>query len=166
MMKISEQHNRFRSLAGFLVVLSLVSAKAFAVNLDLTLTVSGSRAAAPVWQDGAAATITTLGFAFSGVAGVAATNVDSANQTAKLVNATSYPASVAVTAPSTCTIGATAVTGTDVKVLFGGTAAGATISLASNANQTFAIRFLSTGNYGDKTGTVACSGSGLLRYTY
>ena len=139
---------------------------ASAANLDLALTISGSRVSAPKWQNAANADITTLDFAFSGVAGVAATNVDSATVQAKLINATSYPASVTVTVPATCTIGATAVAAADVKVVHNTAVAGATISLASNANQDLAIRFLAAGNYGDKVGAVAGTTAGQRRYTY
>ena len=137
-----------------------------AANLDLALTVSGSRTAAPKWQSAAGVDITTLDFAFSGAAGVAAANVDSTTVVAKLVNATSYPATIAVTVPATCTIGVSAVAPADIKVVFNAAIAAATLSIASNANQNLAIRFLAAGNYGDKVGAVACATAGQLRYTY
>jgi hypothetical protein len=153
-----------RSLA--LTTCLCLAGNAYAVNLDLSLTVSGSRLPAPQWQNGSSAAITTLDFGFSGIVGPAAADVDSATVQTKLVNAASYPATVAVTVPGTCSIGATTVAPADVKVLFNGSTAGSTISLSSNALQNLGIRFAGSGNYGDKAGTVACSAPGQLRYSY
>lgn len=139
---------------------------ALAIDVDLAMTVSGSRNAAPKWQDSTSADVTTLDFAFSGVVGAAASDVDSATVQAKLVNAISYPASVAVTAPGTCSIGATNVSAADVKVLHNSGVASASINLANNTLQNFAVRFAAAGGYGDKAGAITCSSNGRLRYSY
>lgn len=157
---------KFNLPAIFTVIQCCFSQNVFAANADLTLTVAGTRTAAPQWQDGVATNIASLPFTFSGVAGVAAANVDSATSTAKLINATSYPATIAVTTPIGCSVGVTPVTNVNVALLVAGVAAAATFNLASNANQTFALRFLAAGNYGDKIGAVACTTPGLLRYSY
>jgi hypothetical protein len=147
------------------VVLGVCGSKmALAANADLALTVSGSVAPMPQWQDSSNNPLSQLTFVFSGVAGLASSNVDSASVGAKLVNALSYPASVSVTTPSGCSIGTSNVTNNDVQLLVGGTVAGNTVSLATNGISQFSLRFAS--NYGDKSGAVNCSSGGRLRYTY
>lgn len=151
-----------------LVSLSLLaSLTAMAANLDLALTVSGTRTAAPKWQDGASSDITTADFAFSGVVGAAATDVESAVVDIKLVDALSYPATANVTVPSGCAIGANSVSAGDVKVVADGVVAGGTLSFANDTTtKAIKVRFAAAGNYGDKSGAVACSTAGQFRYSY
>lgn len=148
----------------------LMQAPLNAATAVLTLTVSGTIAPTPVWQDGSSVNITTVSFSYAGqiANGTPATNVDSATATVKLVNATAYPASVALVRPTGCAIGATSVTDANVHFLDNGTprTTNTTISLTTNGNQSYAVRFASAGNYGDKSGAVSCSGNGSLTYTY
>ncbi len=163
-----------KKTSGFTKALGLATAAmlaipAYAATEVLTLTVTGTILSTPDWQDGSSASIASVAFDFDGlVAGAAAANVDSAASTVKLVNATAYPATVALVRPATCTIGADNVANGDVHFLNNGTpvTTDTNISLATNGDQSYALRFAAAGNYGDKSGAVACAVSGSLTYTY
>jgi hypothetical protein len=155
-------------LAAQLSVLAL-SANVFGASEILTLSTTGAISAAPEWQDGDSVPISAVSFDFGGlVAGPAGADVDSANQVVKLVNATAYPATVALVRPSSCSIGATLVTNSHVHFMGNGSAvtSDSSVSIASNATQTYGLRFSSAGSYGDKSGSVSCVNPGSLTYTY
>lgn len=160
----------FRRLASAAVALTCVASQALAATEAVTLTASGTIAAAPQWQDGAGADLTSIAFNFGNlIAGsTPASDVDSASYAAKLVNASAYPATVALVRPGTCTIGANNVTNANVHLVFNATAvtSDSNISLPSNANQAFSLRFAAAGNHGSQAGVVACGTSGSLTYTY
>jgi hypothetical protein len=161
-----------RSLVGVCVtgVFALLPSVALAAGSKaLALKVTGSIAAAPAWQDAASAPITELSFAFSGIAGTTA-NVEVASATvdAKLVNAPSYPASISLSRPKSCTIGSDNVADADVIFKAGATplSTDAAFNISSNATVTFGLAFAATGNYGDKAGAVSCTTDGSMTYTY
>ena len=145
------------------------SMEVFAGSAALTLGTTGTITAAPVWEDGAGTVITNISFDFTGIAQSSANlNVDSTSKTVKLVNASAYPATVTLVRPASCTIGSNAVANTDVNFLNNGSAVGTdgNISIASAANQTYALRFAAAGNYGTFTGAVSCTSTGSLTYSY
>lgn len=149
----------------------LMVSSALGATSSVTLTVSGSILPRPEWQNTGGTAISTMAFAFSGYAGVtAATNVDSAAVTAKLVNSASYPATVSLTLPTTCLIGATAVTQSHISLVTDATGTssevtGTSFQVSANTDKTFALRFASAGNYGDKSGAVSCT-AGAVTFTY
>ena len=125
--------------------------------------------ATPLWTNSLGQTLSSITFLFSGFAKTTATqNVSSASVTIRLANATTYPATVSLVRPQSCTIGVTGVADNFVAIVFGGTAysSNTNLSFANGANKTIAMRFLSTGSPGLLTGAVACSVPGYLRYTY
>lgn len=141
-------------------------------NAVMSLTVSGSISARPQWQNASNAEISTLTFAFDGFA-EATTNqdVDSDAVSAKLVNATVYPADVAVVLPTSCTIGGSAVSNTHVKLVtdaYGasGEYASGTHQITDNGLKSYALRFAAAGNYGALSGAVTCTTGGTMTYTY
>lgn len=154
----------------FLSMLALLPASAFAGSEAVTLQATGTIAAAPAWQDGAGADLTNIAFSFASlIAGSAsAADVDSAAFVAKLVNATAYPATVALLRPAGCAIGANSVTDSNVHFVNNGTAisSNANISISSNGNQSFALRFASAGGHGSQSGSVSCTTPGSLTYSY
>lgn len=158
------------ALSSLVAIALFAIAKAYAATRVLTISATGTILPMPDWQNGSNASISTMSFNFGTLfAGpTAAANVDSANFTAKLVNASSYPATVALVRPSGCTIGATPVLAANVHFMNNRTAvtANGNITITSNANQTYALRFASAGNHGTNSGAVSCTTSGNLTYTY
>ena len=140
---------------------------AHAVDLDEALTVGGSILAVPRWTNAGSTTITSLSFAFSGVAsGTANADVDSATQTIRLQTAVSYPATINVELPSTCKIGTRSVVSADIQLLKSGTLQTAVVSIPNDSNQDFFLRFTRAGLYGAAAGAVTCAIPGYLRYVY
>ena len=125
----------------------------------------------PEWRDTGATRITSVTFDFGTYqAGDAARNVDSGSQSVVLYdpNNASGSLSVALATPTGCSIGADNVTDSDVKLMFNSTehSNAASITIIEGATNALELRFTSSGNYGDKSGAVACSSAGTLTYTY
>ncbi len=144
---------------------------AFSTDLTLDLDVTGTILDAPAWRDGSSNVITTASFNFGNViTGDAATNVDSDDITVVLKDASiaGQLASIALTTPSSCTIGGDAVSNSDVKLVFSSTefADGATLTFTESSSSSIKLRFADDGSYGDKSGAVSCSGAGSLTYQY
>ena len=138
--------------------LALISTVSLAETATLNLSVSGTILPRPQFQN-ASAEITSLAFAFSGVDG--AGSFDSDTKQVALVNALSYPATVTVTAPSSCTVGTTAIS--NPSVFIGGSSAGASYSFSDNS---LANMFLRIAPANGTSGSVSCSNNGSLVYTY
>lgn len=160
-----------RSIACASVALASVAfpTMALAGSKALALKVTGSIAAAPVWQNASDAAITELQFDFTSIAGdVANADVSAPSQQAKLVNATSYPATVGLVRPKGCTIGASSIADSYVVFVFGGSdvSSDSNLSFASNAAQSLGMKFAAAGGYGKLSGTVSCANDGALTYTY
>ena len=144
---------------------------AFSTDLTLDLDVTGTILDAPAWRDGSSNVITTASFNFGNViTGDAATNVDSDDVTVVLKDASisGQLVTIALTTPSSCTIGGDAVSNSDVKLVFSNTefANGASLSFTESSSSSVKIRFADDGGYGDKSGVVPCTGSGSLTYQY
>lgn len=176
---------------GFVSISALLlafSGPTFAATKIVQLYVTGSMYAGPDWEDdhtsapqwetaadfsldlnSEKASINSVNFTFSGVSSNSpAVPVDSAPSSIRLTNAFTYPATVALVRPSGCTIGATPVLAANVHFLNNGFAVttNSTISVTSNARQTYAIRFAAPGNHGSQSGAVSCSTPGSLTYNY
>lgn len=151
-----------------IAVAASVSSFAVAGTLTTPVSATGTITAAPQWQDGANAAISSFAFDFSGVAGtVAAADVDSSAISAKLVNMTALN-TVNVATPSGCSIGGSNVSAGDVKVLVNGTAVadGGSFTPTVNVVQPYKLRFAAAGNYGTLSGLVTCSTPGSFVYGY
>lgn len=157
-----------RALLG--LPIGFFASQASAATESVSLTATGTIAAAPQWQDGAGADLTSIVFNFGNLVAsqVAAVDVTSAAVSAKLVNAAAYPATVSLVRPSGCSIGTRNITQSHVHLMHNGSAitTDASFSIGSNANQTFALRYAAAGGYGTATGVVSCTTSGSLTYTY
>ncbi len=162
-------HQRiFNKIVVATVIWSMQSISYSAGTLTIPVTVLGTIAAAPLWQDGLSAPLPSMAFDFTGSANsVAATNVDSAVITAKIVNM-SVLNTIVVTTPTTCKIGASAIVNTDIRLIVNITpvASGGTFTMTNAVTQPFKLRFVSTGNYGLLSGVVTCTVAGSLVYAY
>jgi hypothetical protein len=157
--------NKIICLLGLLLSSQIESAQA--AILDLSMGPSGSILPIPIWANSADVQIASLSFVFSGLAGsTAGVSVDSSAASLKLLNATSYPASAAITLPTGCTIGATAVANADVQFLQSGTVVTTSVLFSSGSLNSFSLRFAAAGAYGTRSGLINCSSSGHLIYTY
>ena len=136
----------------------------------LTLKVGGSISPSPGWQDEGGSAINGIAFNFAGkVAGSKANvNIDSSPQKVRLLNAPTYPASVALIRPYGCSIGPVAIEDKYVHFLDNGNAvaSNSNISVPNSTLQSYGIRFSAAGHYGNKIGDVSCARSGSLTYTY
>lgn len=140
---------------------------AWAGLVDVSFGAGGTILAAPAWRDAIGNEISTLSFAFTGTSGaVSAVDVDSIAFAARLTDAPLYPALIAVTLPSGCSIGSTPVADAHLRLLVGGVEATALFTVFSNANQDYGLRFAAAGGYGTATGNVTCSQAGKYRYSY
>lgn len=160
--------SKLARIAALTSLLSLPS-QAQAGTKTLTLTASGTMVRSPLWLGATSDILTTQTFSFEGIiAGPTAVDVTSADVTIKLVGVTAYPATVALVRPSSCTIGSEGVADTDVHFVNNGSivTADTALSIASDATQTYALRFAAAGNYSDKAGAVSCGATGSLTYTY
>lgn len=154
----------------FIGLVLVVPAAAIAADATLTFVISGTRYNAPVWQNGASSVITTVTFDFSGFAGVSAANVDSDTTAVKLVDPTDLGGSktIALTRPTTCTIGAQSINDTDVFFMEDATevTADGNLTFTEGTTKTVGLRIDDGANHGDKTGVVSCAGAGSLVFTY
>ena len=158
--------------AGSFVATILLSASvASSADLNLSLDVTGTILDAPAWRDASANIITSASFNFGNViTGDAAQNVESDDVVAVLrdTSKTGSLITVSLVTPSSCSIGSDSVADSDVKLVFSNTefGNGASVPLTEGASNNFKMRFIASGNYGDKSGAVSCSGPGSLTYTY
>ncbi len=158
----------FGKIAAIVAVLSVDNLAMASGTLTIPVTVLGTIAAAPVWQDGLSAPLVSFAFDFTGSAGtVAATAVDSAGITAKIINM-SVLTTIVVNTPTTCKIGASAIADTDVKVVVNAVPVSnaGTFIMANAITQPFKLRFAAAGNYGLLAGVVTCLAPGSLVYAY
>ena len=151
-------------------VTMIFPAAALAADATLSFTISGTRYNAPEWQNGSSTTITAVTMDFTGFAGAAASNVDSSTTDVKIIDPSDPGGSktIALTRPSTCTIGAQAITDTDVYFMEDGSevTADGNLTFTEGTTKSIGLRIDDGANHGDKTGAVACSGAGSLVYTY
>lgn len=157
----------------FLTVVGLaliIPAAAFAADATLSFIITGTRYGAPEWQNGSNATITNVTFDFTGFAGAAAANVDSDTTDVKIVDGSDPGGSktIALTRPTTCTIGAQAINDSDVYFMEDGAevTADGNRTFTEGTTRTIGLRIDDGANHGDKEGAVACAGAGSLVYTY
>lgn len=159
-------------LASFVFGLPLATwaALASAGSRNVTLQVEGTIASSPDWQDANGGAVSAISFSFGSrvASAISVEDVDSTPFTIKLVNATSYPASVALVRPGGCLIGGSEVQNEDVHFLNNGTplSSNQAISIATDASQSFALRFAAAGQHGAQSGSVACNVPGSLTYSY
>lgn len=164
---------------GGLVVFSAVAlsmpatANVSSGSAPLTLSVGGTIAARPQWQNSSSSEITSLTFTFSGIAeSSASANVNSDVSQAKLVNTLAATGDVSLTRPTGCSIGGTSVANGDIRLVSDVSGSSAeydgsvSLTLSNNTLYNFSLRFLASGGYGAASGAVSCSGAGSLTYTY
>jgi hypothetical protein len=123
----------------------------------------------PTWRDASNNPVTATQFVFSGFAKpTALQNIDSQSLQLSLTGAITYPASVAITRPSRCSIGSKKINDAFVYLILNATVyrSNSTVQILDGNLQTWALRFASEGNYGSLTGAVTCLGAGRLRYSY
>jgi hypothetical protein len=153
-----------------LIAAMIVPAAAMAADATLSFIISGTRYNAPVWQNGASSVITDVTFDFSGFAGAAAANVDSDTTDVKIIDPADPGGSktIALTRPSTCTIGAQAIGDADVLFMEDAAevAADGNLTFTEGATKSIGLRIDDGANHGDKTGAVSCAGAGSLVFTY
>ena len=133
--------------AALALAMMVPTSSAFSTDLSLSLDVTGTILDAPAWRDGASNIITTASFNFGNViTGSAATNVDSDALTVVIKDASisGQLVSIALVTPSTCTIGGSSVSNSDVKLVFSNTefANGATLSLTESNANSLLLRFV------------------------
>lgn len=176
-----------RFSTGIVLVTLILSGSAFAATRNLYLCVTGTILPRPDWEtaDGPSwekdvdfsvdrssekAPVTNVCYDFGGVVAgdTPALNVDSAAIRIRLTNATSYPATVALTRPTGCMIGVSPIHGANVHFINNGIAVttNSNISMTSNALQSYGLRFAAAGNHGSQYGAVTCTSAGSLTYTY
>jgi hypothetical protein len=142
----------------------------YAADATLSFIITGTRYNAPNWQNAASSVITTVTFNFDGFAGLAAANVDSDTTAVKIVDPSDPGGSktIALTRPSTCTIGAQSINDTDIFFLQDAVevTANGNLTFTEGTTKTIGLRIDDAANHGDKTGAVTCAGAGSLVYTY
>ena len=153
-------------------ILMFVGKPLIAIDLPLTLDVSGTISAPPSWQNIFGNDLSGLIFFFSSNrAGIASRNVDSTSHTVALSDpSVSDGASISfsVVTPSNCSIGDSAVSDSDVSLVVNSVqrSNSALVAVAEESQIEIKVRFISDGNYGDKSGSVVCTTPGALTYTY
>lgn len=155
----------------FATIIMAVSWTTSAKELTLTtITINAAVLLPPYYADEAGNPLTNLNFDFQNYADpVPATHVDSDVKYIQLVDATSYPAVVNVTPPTDCTIGATSIDNSHIRLIFSTDTLrqnGGPITFESGVVQTARLRFRQQGNYASFTGVVSCSTNGQMIYSY
>lgn len=138
-------------------------------DLDLEVLASGVRIAPPEWQNASSIKISSIVLDFSGLTGVANSDVDSGTVQVKLidVNDPGGTKSIDIKKPRNCTIGATSVNNNITRVLVDGIEyANDTITFTEGNLRTVGVRFRNEGGYGDVSGIVSCEVQGELTHTY
>lgn len=157
-----------RALLSMGVILTATGAFASG-DVSVTLQATGTVNGAPKFKNSADTTITAASFNFdNNIAGNANRDIDSQSFDMKLVGARSYPASVDLVRPASCTIGSAAVNDAHVHFSHDGVVAttNGSFNIANASLAPYFLRFAAAGGYGDKEGAVSCAAPGSLTYSY
>jgi hypothetical protein len=155
-----------KTLATAVFTAFAFTTSAFAGDLILSLSATGSIGSAPVWMVGGVEN-TSAAFDFAQVAPGAGQNVNSVSVSLQLDhNGVTGSKNISLARPTGCTIGATSVAAPDVAMVFDGTekATNGNVSFTVGTSVSTQMRFKA--NYGAATGAANCSNPGSLTYTY
>jgi hypothetical protein len=133
----------------------------------LALKIGGEVKRSAEWQNELGQNINEAWFNFDTYTGPAARDIDSSIAQIGLANpvAGSFPVTIGLIKPLSCTIGGSAIDDTHVQFLQDGEViSGSDFSLQSGTHS-FMLRFSADGNYGENSGNVRCS-DGTMTYNY
>lgn len=134
------------------------------------MSISGAVLFPPYYADDTGTTITSIDFNFQNYADPDPNNhVNSDTKYVQVVDAVVYPATVNVTPPTGCSIGASPIADNQLRLIFTSKTirnTGGTVDFDNGVVQSVRFRFRRQGNYASLTGVVSCSTTGQMIYTY